>query len=55
MGEEKDLTLTLTAGSSHLYHVDSFNSSKMKEVHDWVMEDNTVSPGSQYQAQVHNL
>lgn len=53
--QKKDLTLTLAAGFSHLYHVDSFNSSKLKEVHDRVMEDTNVSPGSQYLTQVHNL
>lgn len=52
---KKDLTLTLAAGSSHLYHVDSFNSSRLREVHAWVMEDTNVSPGSQYLTQVHNL
>ncbi len=52
---KKGLTLTLAAGFSHLYHVDSFNSSKLKEVHDRVMEDTDVSPGSQYLTQVHNL
>ena len=36
--------LTLAAGSSHLYHVDSFNSRKLKEVHGRVMEDTNVSP-----------
>lgn len=30
-GEEKDLTLTSAAGSSHLYHVDSFNSRRLKK------------------------
>lgn len=54
-GGKKDLMLTLAAGFSHLYHVDSFNSSKLKEVHDRVMEDTNVSPGSQYLTQVHNL
>lgn len=52
---KRDLTLTSAAGFSHLYHVDSFNSSKLKEVHDRVMEDTNVSPGSQYLTQVHNL
>lgn len=52
---KKDLTLTLAAGFSHLYHVDSFNSSKLNEVPDWVMEDTNVSPGSQYLTQVPNL
>ena len=47
--------LTLAAGFSHLYHVDSFNSSKLEEVHDRVMEDTNVSPGSQYLTLVHNL
>lgn len=51
--EKKDLTLTSAAGSSHLYHVDSFNGRKLKEVHDRVMEDTNVSPGSQYLTQVH--
>lgn len=50
----RDLTLTLPAGFSHLYHVDSFNSRKPKEVHDRVMEDTNVSPGSQFLTQVHN-
>lgn len=52
---KKDLMLTLAAGSSHLYHVDSFNSSRLKEVHDWVMEDTNISPRLQYLSQVHNL
>lgn len=52
---ERDLTLTLAAGSSHLYHVDSFNSSRLEEVHDRVMEDTNASPGSRYLTQVHNL
>jgi len=52
---KKDLTLTLAAGSSHLYHVDSFNSNKLKELHDRVMEDTNVNPGSQYLTKVHNL
>lgn len=52
---KKVLPLTLAAGFSHLYHVDSFNSSKLKEVHDRVMEDINVSPGLQYLTQVHNL
>lgn len=51
----EDLTLTLAAGFSHLYHVDSFNSIKLKKVRDRVMEDTNVSPGSQYLTQVHNL
>lgn len=54
-GGERDLTLTLAAGSSHLYHVDSFNSSRLEEVHDRVMEDTNASPGSRYLTQVHNL
>lgn len=43
---KRDLTLTSAAGSSHLYHVDSFNSSELREVHDRVMEDTDVGPGS---------
>ncbi|KAI9518218.1 hypothetical protein NQZ68_039159, partial [Dissostichus eleginoides] len=38
-GGKEELMLTLAAGSSHLYHVDSFNSRKLKEVHGRVMED----------------
>lgn len=45
--EEKDLTLTSAAGSSHLYHVDSFNSRRLKKVHNRVMEDTNVRAGSQ--------
>lgn len=52
---KEDLTLTLAAGFSHLYHVDSFNSSKLNAVPDRVMEDTNVSPGSQYLTRVHNL
>lgn len=52
---KKDLTLTLAAGSSHLYHVDSFNSNRLKEVHDWVMENTNISLRLQYLGQVHNL
>lgn len=46
-GGENGLTLTLAAAFSHLYHADSFYSSKLKQVHDLVMEDPSVSPGSQ--------
>lgn len=52
---KEDLTVTLAAGFSHLYHVDSFNSSRLRKVHDRVMEDTNVSPGSRCLAQVHNL
>lgn len=45
----------LAAGFSHLYHVDSFNSNNMQEVHDRVMEGPDVRPGSQYLTKVHNL
>lgn len=54
-GGKEELMLTLAAGSSHLYHVDSFNSRKLKEVHGPVMEDTNVSPGSQFLTQDHNL
>lgn len=44
MGEGRPHANILAAGFSHLYHVDSFNSSKLIEVHDRVMEDANVSP-----------
>lgn len=51
--EEKDLTLTSAAGSSHLYHVDSFNSRRLKKVHNRVMEDTNVQAGVQQLTLVH--
>lgn len=53
-----NLSLTSAAGSSHLYHLDSFNSRRLrkkKKGHSGVIEGTNVRPGSQLLTWIHNL